>query len=152
MPLRHTRGNLTQKRQFSYVTFRSFMGATSTLDAVWEAPSQVEASFAILKSLSSHGMKITLTEQHVVLAPHLDPGSILRSNSTRSCGLTVLTLVPTATTSPQASRRPIATVAGIKIPPLLRRSPGSLSVEHPVMQQPDRQRTFVQAAGVFAAA
>src|SRR3569833_1024374 len=45
--------------------------------------------------------------------------------STRSPVLTFRTLLPTPSTSPQASRRATCAVAGITMPPLLRRSPSS---------------------------
>ena len=60
VPPRHPRGNLSQKRNISHVTFRFVIEARTAPDPFSRSSnSQVEAGFPVLKSLGCDSMKIT---------------------------------------------------------------------------------------------
>ncbi|CAM5434863.1 hypothetical protein SFUMM280S_06484 [Streptomyces fumanus] len=80
-----------------------------------------------LEAVGGHGVQVALAHEHVPDAAHLDLGAVLRVVQHPVPGSTVRTFCPTATTSAQASRRPTAAVAGIRMPPPERRSPSLVS-------------------------
>ena len=95
-----------------------------------------------LKPLRGHRVQIALAHQHVrhARAPRPRPGPPGRRAPGRPAS-TVRTFCPTATTSAQASRRPTAAVAGIRMPPprAALALGGVLPHQHTVVQHADGQ-------------
>jgi hypothetical protein len=116
--------------------------------------SQVKASLPILESFGRNGVKITFPEQHVVLASHLDLGSVLRVEQHSifwldrpDIGTHRHDLAPSES-PPDCDRR------RNQDPPAA--APLAWFVvgrdQHPIMEHADRQPAFVQAAGASATA
>src|SRR5215212_10310076 len=101
LPLRHTRGRSSSERNTLSKTLRFVIDPVTQPRRFEKSNSQVEAGFSDRQPLCRHGVQIPLAQQQIVLAADFY----------------------------QTRRRPIATVAGIKIPALLFRSPGSPSVD-----------------------
>lgn len=76
-----------------------------------------------------HRVQVTLPQQDIVLAAHFHLGLLGRVVQDPVALGDLRTFAPTAITLAQANRLPIATVAGITIPPPERRSPLSPSVD-----------------------
>ncbi len=66
-------------------------------------------------------MDVSLAQDDVLVAADVDLIAILRTSMARTFG-------PTAMTSAQVNLRPICAVAGMRIPPVLRRSPSRASM------------------------
>jgi hypothetical protein len=99
-------------------------------------------------------MKITLPKQDIVLAPYLNLGSILWIEQHSVCGLDRPhigsdghNLAPSEPASDGYGRRDQDATAAASLTRLI-----VGRNQHSIMQHPDRQRTLIQAAGVFDAA
>ena len=99
-------------------------------------------------------MKITFSEQHVVLAPYLDLGSVLRVEQHSIFGLDRPYIGTHCNYLAPRESPPDCDCRGNQDSP----TAASLAwlvvgrYEHPIMEHADRQPAFVQAAGAIAAA